>query len=237
MCHQWLESWHHGNPRFTEWLLVFLVFICHIHQWTLSIYRGIYSPKHPEKIPLSSPLRAMYVVSFWVHNLNKLSACFHSYCAQYRVRFDRDISRVCSISLAVTFLGHRSNSVESWKMLRMLALNTSTKPSVTKQNETNRMKILWFTVQYIPQKWWTKSCGALVCFSYTTRDPFHLHGIILNIPAWINNHRPSEMCDEITYSLPNLSSAAIEIWEWMSNFVPHQIVDEITYLVIGYDVC
>ena len=45
------------------------------------------------------------------------------------------------------------------------------------------------------------------------------------------------MCDEITYSFPNLNSAAIEIWEWMSNFVPHQIVDEITYLVIGYDVC
>ena len=49
------------------------------------------------------------------------------------------------------------------------------------------------------------------------------------IPAWISNHMPSKMWDEITYPFPNFNSCTVEVWEWISNFIPRLIMDAITY--------
>ena len=50
------------------------------------------------------------------------------------------------------------------------------------------------------------------------------------IPAYISNHMPSKVWDEITYPFPNFNGAAVEVWEWISNFIPHFImVVKITY--------
>ena len=46
------------------------------------------------------------------------------------------------------------------------------------------------------------------------RGPFYSHGSIL-IPAWISNHKPSKVWDEITYPFLNLND--------------YFIVDVITY--------
>ena len=47
-----------------------------------------------------------------------------------------------------------------------------------------------------------------------TRGPFYLHGLA-EIPAWIANHMPSNVWDEITYSFSNFSvpvSYTSEFW-------------------------
>ena len=54
--------------------------------------------------------------------------------------------------------------------------------------------------------------------------PFYKHRLTL-IPAWISNHTPSKMWDEITYPFPNFNSAAIEVLEWISKSIPHLIKD------------
>ena len=47
--------------------------------------------------------------------------------------------------------------------------------------------------------------------------------------AWISNHIPSKVWDEITYPFPNFNGYTVEVWEWISNFIPHFIMDIITY--------
>ena len=37
------------------------------------------------------------------------------------------------------------------------------------------------------------------------------------IPAWVSNHMPNKLWDEITYPFPNFNSATIKDWEWISN--------------------
>ena len=55
---------------------------------------------------------------------------------------------------------------------------------------------------------------------------FHLHGFTI-IPAWISNHMPIKVWDEITYPFPNFNGCTIKICEW--NFFPHFIMDVIFY--------
>ena len=61
-----------------------------------------------------------------------------------------------------------------------------------------------------------------------SRGAFYYHGLTF-IPAWISNHMPSEVWDEITYPFSNVNGATVEIWEWISNFIPYSITDVITY--------
>ena len=61
-----------------------------------------------------------------------------------------------------------------------------------------------------------------------TWSSFYLDGLTL-IPAWISNHMPSKVWDEITYPLPNFSACSIKVWEWISSFIPHFMIDVITY--------
>ena len=50
-----------------------------------------------------------------------------------------------------------------------------------------------------------------------------------NIPAWMSNHMPRKLWNEITYPFPNFNGVTIEVWEWISNLIPHIIMAVITY--------
>ena len=41
-------------------------------------------------------------------------------------------------------------------------------------------------------------------------SPFYLHGLTF-IPACISNHKPSKVCDEITYPFLNINGATVEV--------------------------
>ena len=58
--------------------------------------------------------------------------------------------------------------------------------------------------------------------------PFFSHELTL-IPAWISNHTPSKVWDEITYPYPNSNGWTTEVLKWISNFISHFIMDVITY--------
>ena len=49
------------------------------------------------------------------------------------------------------------------------------------------------------------------------------------IPAWISNHMPGIVWDEITYSFLNFNGCTVEVKEWISNFIPHFLMGVITY--------
>ena len=63
-------------------------------------------------------------------------------------------------------------------------------------------------------------------------DPFHWHGLT-SIPAWISNHIPSKMWDEIRYPFQNFNGCTVEVWKWISNFTPPFIMDVITSIHVG----
>ena len=45
-----------------------------------------------------------------------------------------------------------------------------------------------------------------------------LNGLTL-ISAWISNHMPWELWDNITHSFPNFNGCTVEVWEWIRNFI------------------
>ena len=64
--------------------------------------------------------------------------------------------------------------------------------------------------------------------------PWHHGPILLTwltlIAAWISNHMPSKVWDEITYQFPNFNGYTVEVWEWISNFTTHVIITACDYL-------
>ena len=69
-----------------------------------------------------------------------------------------------------------------------------------------------------------KGTDGFLTFKY----PFYWHRLTL-ISAWITNHMPSKVLDEITYLFPNFYGGNISVWEWMINYIPHSIMDVISY--------
>ena len=74
-----------------------------------------------------------------------------------------------------------------------------------------------FTSSYISYKliemslvWWVSVIKLIMCYHH----PQNLWDGCCN--AWISNHMPSKIWDEITYSSPNFSSCTPEIWEWIN---------------------
>ena len=65
-------------------------------------------------------------------------------------------------------------------------------------------------------------------FAFISRIPFYYHSLAL-ILAWMNNHMPSKMWNNITYRFPNFNGTTVEVWEWIINikFIPHFIMDVI----------
>ena len=62
-------------------------------------------------------------------------------------------------------------------------------------------------------------------------DPFLLWPLLLAwIPAWISNHMPSRVWDEINHPFPNFNGCTNEVWDCIGNFTIHLTMDVITYL-------
>ena len=57
-------------------------------------------------------------------------------------------------------------------------------------------------------------------YTYTSSSPFYQHGLNL-ILAWISNHMPSKVWDDIPYPFPNCNGCTVDLWEWISDFTPH----------------
>ena len=47
---------------------------------------------------------------------------------------------------------------------------------------------------------------------FNTWDPFYQH-LLTEIPAWISDHMPNKVWDEITYLFRNFNGATVEVWE------------------------
>ena len=86
--------------------------------------------------------------------------------------------------------------------------------------------LFWYALKDICHLW-INLIHSLNCVRNFS-GPFSLHGLTL-IPAWISNHMPSKVWDEISYPFPNFNSCTVEVWEWISNFIPHFTMDVITY--------
>ena len=54
------------------------------------------------------------------------------------------------------------------------------------------------------------------------------------IPAWICNHKPIKVWDEITHPFPNFNSCTVEVREWICNCIPYFIMDVISYPSCDY---
>ena len=78
----------------------------HHHPWhithciysALSMYRSQVSSHNSRKIPHSSPVKAMYGVSFVSANLTEVLSLKLLCCVHYRIMYNRDISRVYCIA-------------------------------------------------------------------------------------------------------------------------------------------
>ena len=52
------------------------------------------------------------------------------------------------------------------------------------------------------------------------------------IQAWISNHMPDTMRNEITYPFPNFNGV---VCEWIGKFIPYAIIDFCNHLpILGY---
>ena len=71
----------------------------------------------------------------------------------------------------------------------------------------------------------TRSECALISMQ---RGPYHWRGLTF-IKAWIRNHMPSKVYDEIVFPSPNFNGCTVEVWEWISIFISHVIIGVITY--------
>ena len=69
---------------------------------------------------------------------------------------------------------------------------------------------------------------SLISVRRCPQGPLYLHGLTL-IPAWISNHIPSKVWDEIPYPFLNFNGYTVEVYEWIRHFIPHFIMDVITY--------
>ena len=70
--------------------------------------------------------------------------------------------------------------------------------------------------------------NQLICIFWCWHlGSLYWHGLTL-IPAWLSNHTPNKVWDEIVYPFPNFNGATIEVWEWIRNSTPHFIMGVIT---------
>ena len=57
---------------------------------------------------------------------------------------------------------------------------------------------------------WTLKCFLDIWIFADISGPFYEHGLTL-IPAWISNHMPSKVWDDITYPFLNINGATVEV--------------------------
>ena len=64
----------------------------------------------------------------------------------------------------------------------------------------------------------TRGLKLFLVSKRASSDPFYSHGLTW-IPAWISNHMPSIVWDEITYPLINFNGTIVEVKEWIRNLL------------------
>ena len=75
-----------------------------------------------------------------------------------------------------------------------------------------------------------RCCTDLIFLECLEYSGFNITCIIMDfIVAWISNHVPGKVWNEITYPFPNFNGRAVEVWEWISNFITRLMMDVITY--------
>ena len=85
-----------------------------------------------------------------------------------------------------------------------------------------------FYVSSVLHRQTTSDDSAICTPTFPPRGPFYKHGLTL-ISAWMNNHLPCKVWDEIIYPCQNFNGCTVEVSEWKSNFIPHFIMDVIIY--------
>ena len=75
-------------------------------------------------------------------------------------------------------------------------------------------------------------CPSVCTINLKDMDKILLYqGFLLQtwiISAWISNHVPGKVWEEINYPFPNFTGCTVEFCEWISRFTPHVIMDVIT---------
>ena len=77
-------------------------------------------------------------------------------------------------------------------------------------------------------QWLQSSPGSSGQIRIPSRDSFYPNGLTW-IPAWMRNHMPTQIWDEITYPLSNINDCTIKVWELISSFTQHYIMDVIIH--------
>ena len=102
-------------------------------------------------------------------------------------------------------------------------------------NFTREYVILYIWNDFIINCYWILLVVVFVICTYchqwafpSTRDPFYEQDFTF-IRAWMSNHTPTKVWNEITYPFPNFNCVTVAVWKWISNFIPHFIMDGITY--------
>ena len=80
-----------------------------------------------------------------------------------------------------------------------------------------------------PKTLYNNPCAVCLPAVMLTGAPFIKMDQLL-ITAWIRNHMPMKVGDEISYPFQNVNSFTIEIWELIDNFIFHFMKDKIAYL-------
>ena len=70
--------------------------------------------------------------------------------------------------------------------------------------------------------------GVKISYYNDPTGSFYKYGLIIT-PAWIDNHMPSKMYDEITDPFWNFNSLTVEVSERISKFIPHFTMAAIAY--------
>ena len=91
--------------------------------------------------------------------------------------------------------------------------------------EDPKCRVVSLLIEANDDKAWWALYGSV---NWVTWTLFSWHELSL-IPAWISNHMPCKVWDEITYRFPNFNGATVEVWERISNFIPHFTMGVIIY--------
>ena len=90
------------------------------------------------------------------------------------------------------------------------------------------VSITFISVCHFVQRFTVYTCTMCYILE-TTLGLFYWQKLSV-IPAWISNHMPSKVWDEIIFPLSNFNGCTVDVREWISNFIMQFIMDVLTTL-------
>ena len=158
-------------------------------QWTDSSIITVNFQENPhDSHPITHPLGQGMVGPLWVQTLT--CVILESLHILNRV--------IMAPDWMTCYLWNTKLSTADWSQLRFY------RKWITKIKSKIKISQWWYTSP------WNCSCGwkqmSIISQSclVMTQGSFYWHGLTF-IPAWINNHMPSKVWDEITYPFPNFN--------------------------------